>query len=383
MRLKSVWVPAERRPAMGKRLPNNGAEKTTSGGKRARKIIIILLIAFVLLVILIGAVDCAASRNELIKTRTSYGTGDDGYKAIYLAAEKYLGESGNVSVQRFGKLPRFLPEQAIVVLPNPDLDDGNFEKLLEKVEQGMPLVILPSDMPGNDLSALKQRLYGEGPPADSEDPDENGFCRLPYENGAVYVSETVTLDGIRNGDLKAENGPGSRLLVFLADLCGKTGCREALFDETYLGLGEDPTADILGWGLILGLIELGIAIVLLMLSLAQRFGAPKKLPEMENRNELEHIAALADMYRRTGSECIAFKIHMDALMDDVGVATGMPPGGTFEEIYENAIREERFKDSGLSELADLYRRAEDVRIPRRRLEALIEEINRIRREYLT
>ena len=74
---------------------------------------------------------------------------------------------------------------------------------------------------------------------------------------------------------------------------------------------------------------------------------------------------------------------MDALMDDVGVATGMPPGGTFEEIYENAIREERFKDSGLSELADLYRRAEDVRIPRRRLEALIEEINRIRREYLT
>ena len=78
---------------------------------------IILTIALILLavIILLAVADRLFLPAENRDSGNTYGTADDGLKAIYKSAQIYLKEKGNVNVKRYTKIARFIPEKTAVV----------------------------------------------------------------------------------------------------------------------------------------------------------------------------------------------------------------------------------------------------------------------------
>ena len=357
------------------------APKTKAGG--AKRAVVTLLIIAAVLGLLIFVIDRISSTKELRNTPTTYGVTDYGIKGIFLSAQKFLKETRGAKVERFTKLARFLPADSIAVLPEPVNINGDIAGVVKAAENGTVFVIV-SESPDVYKELIDVSIPGPGTQQMSLALTENGGdrTRVRCGKGAFYVVPEAEATALFNQCLKTDNSDGSRFLVFLDELCESTGYKKVLFDECYSGLASDPAPDILGWGFILGLVWLAAALIILLLSLAQRFGAPEKLAAVEKRNETEHISALAEMYRRTGSESIGFKIHMEALADDIAAATGMQDASGFDEIMENALASDRFKGSGLDRLVELYYNAENERITPRMLSNLIEQTEKIRKERL-
>ncbi|MBO7398127.1 MAG: hypothetical protein J6U38_03655 [Clostridia bacterium] len=353
------------------------AKTAKKGG--AKRVVVTLLIIAAAIALLVFVADRISSKKELRNTRTTYGVENEGFKGIFLSAEKYLKETRGATVERFTKLARFLPADSVAVLPEPaDLGD-DATGAVRAAEKGTVFVVV-SEYPEIYSDMLTEAARGLDVPMSASDTEE--FTVLRCGNGAFYVATGPEYKSMFNLNLKSDNSVGSRFLVFLDKLCESTGYRKVLFDECYSGLASNPAPDILGWGLILGLVWLAVALVIFLLSKAQRFGAPEKFAAVEKRNETENVSALAELYRRTGSGSIGFKIHMEALADDIAAATGMQDVSGFDEIMENALASDRFKGSGLDRLVEIYRNAENERITPRMLNNLIEKTEIIRKERL-
>lgn len=379
---------------------------------------IILTIALILLavIILLAVADRLFLPAENRDSGNTYGTADDGLKAIYKSAQIYLKETGNVNVKRYTKIARFIPEKTAVVCMTSSMDyfsQAEFEEIVRFVNKGGIFIFITDEefmddkfdsifeafrrnkagviiMEGREQlaagSALKSNnaaymMGGIDFPDDFLSFDADGdMVSVKYGEGLVMLS--ASLDELRNFEMKSDRSFGAKLLVALKQLTAERNIDTVLFDEYYAGIQSDPVPDILGYGLVIALIELAIAAVVYFLSAGQRFGAPEKVGAEEKRNETEHISALAKLYKRTGSGSIGYKIHMETLMDDIADCAGMSRGSDIQDIADVAAEAGIVERSELKELLDVYYDADNIRFTDKLLDKYIQKMDKIRRERL-
>lgn len=379
---------------------------------------IILTIALILLavIILLAVADRLFLPAENRDSGNTYGTADDGLKAIYKSAQIYLKETGNVNVKRYTKIARFIPEKTAVVCMTSSMDyfsQAEFEEIVRFVNKGGIFIFITDEeflddkfdsifeafrrnkagviiMEGREQlaagSALKSNnaaymMGGIDFPDDFLSFDADGdMVSVKYGEGLVMLS--ASLDELRNFEMKSDRSFGAKLLVALKQLTAERNIDTVLFDEYYAGIQSDPVPDILGYGLVIALIELAIAAVVYFLSAGQRFGAPEKVGAEEKRNETEHISALAKLYKRTGSGSIGYKIHMETLMDDIADCAGMSSGSDIQDIADVAAEAGIVERGELKELLDVYYDADNIRFTDKSLDKYIQKMDKIRRERL-
>ena len=379
---------------------------------------IILTIALILLavIILLAVADRLFLPAENRDSGNTYGTADDGLKAIYKSAQIYLKETGNVNVKRYTKIARFIPEKTAVVCMTSSMDyfsQAEFEEIVRFVNKGGIFIFITDEeflddkfdsifeafrrnkagviiMEGREQlsagSALKSNnaaymMGGIDFPDDFLSFDADGdMVSVKYGEGLVMLS--ASLDELRNFEMKSDRSFGAKLLVALEQLTAERNIDTVLFDEYYAGIQSDPVPDILGYGLVIALIELAIAAVVYFLSAGQRFGAPEKVGAEEKRNETEHISALAKLYKRTGSGSIGYKIHMETLMDDIADCAGMSRGSDIQDIADVAAEAGIVERGELKELLDVYYDADNIRFTDKSLDKYIQKMDKIRRERL-
>ncbi len=408
---------------MAEKTPSYTGRPKKSPGKTILKIALILLATIILLVI----VDKLFIPSENRNSDNTYGSSDRGLKAIYLSAKQYLEEKTDAKVERYTKIARFLPKDSIAVCTVTEyygFSVSEIEELFNYIENGgiftfitdESLYIVINDILRNagnkifdtqDTGKKNKALSAQAQTLEEYDPeeapyeglidpemigkigligniefdDEDGlWVTIEYGKGMMIFSETVST--LRNESMKSDKHYGAKLLVKLEQICKERNIKKVLFDEYYAGIQSDPVPDILGYGFVICLIELGLAAVIYFVSTAQRFGAPVKVGAEEKRNETEHIDAMAKLYRRTGSGAIGFKIHMEALAEDIGRSLGIPEGTAYSEILETALETETFKGSGLDELSAVYKNADNIRFPDKLLEKYIQKMDQIRKERL-
>ena len=379
---------------------------------------IILTVALILLavIILLAVADRLFLPAENRDSGNTYGTADDGLKAIYKSAQIYLKETGNVNVKRYTKIARFIPEKTAVVCMTSSMDyfsQAEFEEIVRFVNKGGIFIFITDEeflddkfdsifeafrrnkagviiMEGREQlaagSALKSNnaaymMGGIDFPDDFLSFDADGdMVSVKYGEGLVMLS--ASLDELRNFEMKSDRSFGAKLLVALEQLTAERNIDTVLFDEYYAGIQSDPVPDILGYGLVIALIELAIAAVVYFLSAGQRFGAPEKVGAEEKRNETEHISALAKLYKRTGSGSIGYKIHMETLMDDIADCAGMSRGSDIQDIADVAAEAGIVERGELKELLDVYYDADNIRFTDKLLDKYIQKMDKIRRERL-
>jgi len=379
---------------------------------------IILTIALILLavIILLAVADRLFLPAENRDSGNTYGTADDGLKAIFKSAQIYLKEKGNVNVKRYTKIARFIPEKTAVVCMTSSMDyfsQAEFEEIVRFVNKGGIFIFITDEeflddkfdsifeafrrnkagviiMEGREQlasgSALKSNnaaymMGGIDFPDDFLSFDADGdMVSVKYGEGLVMLS--ASLDELRNFEMKSDRSFGAKLLVALKQLTAERNIDTVLFDEYYAGIQSDPVPDILGYGLVIALIELAIAAVVYFLSAGQRFGAPEKVGAEEKRNETEHISALAKLYKRTGSGSIGYKIHMETLMDDIADCAGMSRGSDIQDIADVAAEAGIVERCELKELLDVYYDADNIRFTDKSLDKYIQKMDKIRRERL-
>lgn len=379
---------------------------------------IILTIALILLavIILLAVADRLFLPAENRDSGNTYGTADEGLKAIYKSAQIYLKEKGNVNVKRYTKIARFIPEKTAVVCMTSSMDyfsQAEFEEIVRFVNKGGIFIFITDEeflddkfdsifeafrrnkagviiMEGREQlaagSALKSNnaaymMGGIDFPDDFLSFDADGdMVSVKYGEGLVMLS--ASLDELRNIEMKSDRSFGAKLLVALEQLTAERNIDTVLFDEYYAGIQSDPVPDILGYGLVIALIELAIAAVVYFLSAGQRFGAPEKVGAEEKRNETEHISALAKLYKRTGSGSIGYKIHMETLMDDIADCAGMRRGSDIQDIADVAAETGIVERGELKELLDVYYDADNIRFTDKSLDKYIQKMDKIRRERL-
>jgi hypothetical protein len=357
------------------------------------------------LLITLGIIDRISQRAEQRDSANTLGTREFGNKAFYLSAEQYLRETAGIKTERWTKVARFLPGDAAVLCMYPGGDiysDSEIAELRGLVERGGLLII--TDYYSGLAESITENEYVLTEPGDGPKTLDNGWTAesvsyrslslLKYtkNGGELWIYDTQgesqlvenlgVVPELSNLGMKMDKAAARDLLLFLGEKCTEKHYDRLLFDECYNGLGKDPTADILGYGLVLGAVELFAAAVFFFISAGQRFGAPERVLETEKRNETEHITALAKMYRRTGSESIGFRIQMEALLEDAAAFLGMRAPYNYEEIADAADNAPALKGSGISELIRVYRNIDDIRLTAGKLDKYIGQMDRIRRERL-
>ena len=396
---------------------NDSSNSFTGKPKRSPGRIILTIALILLAVILLLAVaDRLFLPAENRDSGNTYGTADDGLKAIYKSAQIYLKEKGNVNVKRYTKIARFIPEKTAVVCMTSSMDyfsQAEFEEIVRFVNKGGIFIFITDEeflddkfdsifeafrrnkagviiMEGREQlasgSALKSNnaaymMGGIDFPDDFLSFDADGdMVSVKYGEGLVMLS--ASLDELRNFEMKSDRSFGAKLLVALEQLTAERNIDTVLFDEYYAGIQSDPVPDILGYGLVIALIELAVAAVVYFLSAGQRFGAPEKVGAEEKRNETEHISALAKLYKRTGSGSIGYKIHMETLMDDIADCAGMSRGSDIQDIADVAAEAGIVERGELKELLDVYYDADNIRFTDKLLDKYIQKMDKIRRERL-
>ena len=327
--------------------------------------------------VLLGIIDRLSGRAEQRSATNTYGVNNEGGKAFYLSAERYLDEAAGIKTERWTEAARFLPRDAAIICLNPDgkiYSSSESQELREYVNDG-GLLFLVTD-------------YTVGAMDIAEDTGEMAEYRgirlekFTVGAGEIWVFETMGEPALNNLGMKQDKSAARDLLLFIEDKCVEKRYAKLLFDEYYTNLAKDPTADILGYGLVMGAIELFIAAVFYFISTGQRFGAPERVIATEERSETEHIAALAKMYRRTGSESIGFRIRMEALLDDAAVFLGMRAPYAYDEVIDAVNASAAFRGSGFDELIKVYKNIDDIRLTAGKLDKYIGQMDRIRRERL-
>ncbi|MBO4326589.1 MAG: hypothetical protein J5950_04905 [Clostridia bacterium] len=401
-------------------------EKASYTGKPKRspgRIILRIVLIFLAVIILLAVLDKLFVATDNADSKNTYGTDDDGLKAIYLSAEIYLAEHSGVKVERHTKIARFLPEKSIAICTADNYSEfspSEIDNIQRYVKSGGIFIFITTNEfmwqaaysfaesfgiidteesgtePGETavepgeaaLSAVIRKTSGTAMfPSVAEiggdlglEIDETLGLGLKYGEGMVYFNNRV--NELRNEPMKSSKSFGAKLLVALERMCNEKNIKKVVFDEYYSGVQSNPVPDILGYGFVLCVLELAIATVVYFISAGQRFGAPEKAGVEEKRDETEHIAATAKLYKRTGSGSIGFKIHMEALMEDVAVLLGLPAGTPLSETADAAIASGQFNSCGLEELVGLYNNAGSIRFTDKELESYIRKIDKIRKERL-
>ncbi len=344
------------------------------------RLLICLLLA-ALLLLGIGYAADRANRGREVPVST-YSAEDGGLKGLYLSAGAYLS-ARDVEVLRFAKGARFLPRgqgtlTVVAGLGTPLFTDS-FETndLRQYLEDGGALLSVCG--PAIAAAAAGVLLDADTAPEGTAG-SFLGLSFVRYRAGAGTLLFVLS-EGYTNAELKADAGTGAELLVFLGRLCLEEGYTSVLFDDYYAGVDESSAADVLGLGMVLALIELGLCLAALLVAVGGRFGAPEAVPSLEKRSELEPIGALAGMYDRAGGSVNVFKVHMEALCDDLKHHLGLPDRTSPEELLAEAEAAPSLRQTGAAALLEEYIRTMGGRTAgpgRNKLKEYIREIDGIR-----
>jgi len=314
-----------------------------------------VLIVLILAVLILLGIGYAADRINKGKdvTVSSYSVKDEGLKGLYLSAQEYLGQQ-NVFVDRFAKSARFLPEGSgsLVFVSGSGIPIGldSFEQqdlknylsgggMLVEVANSAALSFSLLSLVDTELELSPEERYGLT------------VIEIPMEQGAILC---VASDGFSNIELKDDPSTGARILLLLAALCRENGIDTVLFNDYYAGVDGSSSADVLGYGMILAGVELVLCIVAFLFAVGGRFGAPEAVPELEKRSEQEPVQALAGMYERAGGGVNIFKVHMEALCDDLKHYLGLPDRTSPEDILAETREMPKLRALGTDALLQDY-----------------------------
>lgn len=364
-----------------------GGKKPKAEGKRSPKsLACTVILAAVIVLAFVLFLNVLSNREERGGTLYSSFSGEEnGSLALYYAMQE-AGKRAGFSVSRFEKPARFLDGRNIVVCLgmngffSDSFEAGNIRKqvengsvfildsergdLMETVFSGTARFEAP--LPGRDELTYPWTFYRYG----EQDP-QGFFC---------FRAEEKPL--LTNTALLSDPEFGAELMMLVTAAAEETGITHVVFDEYYLGVQQDYTADILSYGVVLCLAELGLAAVLLMLSRAKRFGAPRREYSTGKRDENENIYAVASLYKRTRSYDVVFDLYMERLLTDVSRVLGVTGEARFRygEILDMLRDSPVVKQyPALKTLAETYGRTKKKIRNKKDLKKKITRIEELRR----
>jgi uncharacterized protein DUF4350 len=351
--------------------------------------------------------EAASSKYDSLST---YDAASGGYRAWY----ELLQREG-VRVERFERRPAFLDPSVDVYVSASNAFDtvaraergvaaefatpGDWDALAKWVKAGGHLVWL--------ADGVTQPEFMKAPPLQKAGPSEDGAVtiipvalstgvrsvsgtsrlRVPFatstsaapiiadDTGGVVVSYpfgsgTVTIVAdeslFQNGRLsRADN---ARLAYDLATT-GLTPHGSVAFDEWSHGfVAGDSWWSILPRQMQIAIVAVALALVLLAIGTALRFGPTARLPDVSERTSAEYLTSMALLYQRGRAVRSAIREMADACIRDVAAGLGLPEsaaakvialraGGTDDGPGEEIMELDRLRSFEYPHEADLMRAA--------------------------
>lgn len=322
-----------------------------SDGVKSAVLIACVAAAFV---IFISVISTDRDMYESVYNST-YSANRSGTLALYYSAEE-MGRKHGFSVSRHHTLARFIEERSIVTCFGAAQSrniDTEYEKdnIRRQLQNGYVYVFL-DDLPENidfeNMERFVPDFYDE-----NEYEYDWSFFRVNGSSG--FIAACGEFDG-QNGSVKENSEFAVDYLAFITSAAEVMNIKNVVFNEFYSGMEEDYTVNIITLGVILFIVQLCIATVVLMLSRAKRFGAPRIEYTTVKRDENENVYAVASLYKRTESYDVVFDINMELLLADAGHALGVGIKERYD--YDLIIGEARGSDveklPGMRELIAAY-----------------------------
>lgn len=317
---------------------------------------------------------------------SSYSSEDNGTLALYYGAQE-MGKAYGFEVSRNEKPSRFLEEKSIVVSFNQvnASEIFEYENVVENIKSGSIYLCV-----GSILSVAFDENFVETEPTFYKENDSNFRSDWTFlkhtetadNSGGLYI-ECTPYDSWKNGEIKKDSDFAEEFLVMLSFLTKEYGVEHVVFNEYYNGIAEDSSVDILTLGFVLFLVQAGVAVVLLMLAIAKRFGAPRVEYSTVKRDENENVYAVAYLYQRTQSFDVVFDINMEMLLADLGKTLGAMNSElhNYEYIIELA-KESGIEKSlaGYAELANAYKKPKKKIKSKKDLNRKLKIIENLRRK---
>ena len=223
---------------------------------------------------------------------TSFNVSDNGASLLY----DTLGKMGVPVSRSYSLINTGVSTNGVYVFICPDYDyltDQAFDNALEWVYKGGRLIFLePPAYAGADFRLSRRGIV--------PDSDLSGYTLYTYGMGKIITGDA---DPLLNKALMENSAPGAEF----ASMLGRWFVTDLYFDEGahgYLDSGNAwrRTPEILK----LLAYQLGIIAILVIWHLGKRFGNPVPYYEESEREENEHIKALANIYDKAGATEAAF-----------------------------------------------------------------------------
>jgi hypothetical protein len=192
---------------------------------------------------------------------------------------------------------------------------------------------------------------------------------------------SLSNEGIARGDNLA-------LFLNLVDLYGGGKRRPIYFDEYHQGrAGGGGALGLLAPVARFGVAQLVVALLLLVLAVAWRFGAATPVETLERRSRTEYLAAMTGLFRRARAlELVAGKLGEETRRD-LARGLGLPPAARPEVIAAAAhakrgVDGSRVLDTLTEADALSVARARQIPIDERRVHAAALKLHELREELL-
>ena len=248
---------------------------------------------------------------------TSYSTNSEGAKALYLLT----GRMG-FKTDRFQKEARFLPQVTgssgtvlVTVYPEEDLINDKLETkyLRNWLEAGNILII------ASDRDTFINYDIGTG-------VKHEAFSGIRDDNliaGKVGKGWLLLFDGgeeLVNGHIK-----GTSYAVSFLKILSQTGSKQIYFDEYYHNINDSSilALEIIGPTGRLILLQLLIALAILIIILAKRFGKPVEVFEIIKRQENENLIAISNLYMRSKDERMVLEMYLKSFRSELASYLGL------------------------------------------------------------
>lgn len=350
---------------------------------------------------------------ELRPVRSTYRSRPSGLRALYLTLDK-LG----YRPRRLHQTPEKLPGDGALVIAEPPLDltEAEWQALTRWVERGN-LLLLYSET-GRLFDLRRPQLFPGGatstpapvqpvPIATPAAPVIRSPYRIPMSRWRQRPLIPLYADGAGTALSYARWGKGAAVLACspwslsnegiaqggnlalflnLLDAYGHGKRAPVYFDEYHQGLSDrGGPMSLLAPVARFGVWQLGVALLLLVLAVAWRFGGVVPVETLSRRSRAEYLEAMTGLFRRARAlELVARKLEEESRRG-MARALGLPPTARPEAIAA-AAQERRGLDArhlldALQE-ADALAAARDRQIPvdERRLLAVAARLHDLRQE---
>lgn len=149
-------------------------------------------------------------------------------------------------------------------------------------------------------------------------------------------------------------GKGDNFILVLNALKHRDPSRRltVTFDEYHHGYGKKKgLLSLIGLPAKLGLIQIGMAFVLLIFAVSRRFGTPIQLKE-GTRERSEYLSSMSSLLRRAHATSVVRTELGRRFLDDIAAVLSMPPRSDPDAIIQKAVMRYPDKAGALRELID-------------------------------